>query len=92
MAKRVGKKRSLTHATRSGGVGASPRYRDFKARLEVLTALAEQLRIDCKSELEKAGDDPIAGIAVLTHVLGLDVMSVLNPATNLNDLVAARRN
>lgn len=89
MAKRGGRREAGSRAP--GGTRASPRYRDFKQRLEVLTKFAAQMRVDCTSELEKAGDDPIAGIGVLAHALGIDVITVLNPATNLDDLIAARR-
>jgi hypothetical protein len=56
-----------------------------------LTTLAAQLGIDCEHELEKAGDDPLVGIGMLAHGLGLDVISVLNPTTNLDDLIASTR-
>jgi len=89
MQKRGGTRK--TGSSARGATRASPRHRDFKQRLEVLTKFAVQMRVDCTAELENTGGDPIAGIGVLAHALGLDVISVLNPATNLDDLIANRR-
>ncbi|MGH7927483.1 MAG: hypothetical protein ACREQV_06795 [Candidatus Binatia bacterium] len=72
------------------GQSTFPGYKEMTTRLETLTAFASRMRVDCKNDLEKAGDDPVAKIGIIARALGIDAMRALDPAVDLNDVLAPK--
>jgi hypothetical protein len=64
-----------------------PSQSELKTRFQALSAFAARMQVDCSSDLEKAGDDPVRRIGVIAKALGLDALRAVNPATDLDELL-----
>lgn len=82
------KKQTVPRRSKAARPANFPAQKELNARLQTLSNFAKRMQIDCSSDLEKVGNDPVARIGIVARALGVDAMMALSPATNLDELIS----